>query len=58
MLSLEQYVKVIETGAVGRVEQWTSGPDLYSVEFNRDFATRKWFKESELELFEAPQGTS
>ncbi len=51
---LEEYVKVIATGAVGRIEQWTEGPNKYFVEFNRDSGTRKWFAPNELEPAEKP----
>jgi hypothetical protein len=46
---LRENVKVIATGEVGRVEQWTDATDQYFVEFNRDSSTRKWFSPSELE---------
>jgi hypothetical protein len=49
MFQREEYVKVITTGAIGRVEQWTQATDQYSVEFDRDSSTRKWFNAGELE---------
>jgi hypothetical protein len=52
---LEEYVKVIATGEVGRVEQWTSATNQYYVEFNRDSSTRKWFTEAELKRCEASE---
>lgn len=54
MLNLEEYVKVISTGVIGRIEQWHQGVDKYWVEFNRDFATRQWFSEVELERVQPP----
>jgi hypothetical protein len=56
MFQLEEYVKVIATGAIGRIEQWTQATNQYLVEFKRDSSTRKWFAESELEPVEAPNG--
>ncbi len=55
MLQLEQYVKVIATGAIGRIEQWTEATDQYLVEFNRDSGTRKWFTAGEVERVEPPK---
>jgi hypothetical protein len=52
MLNLTQYVKVVATGAIGRIEQWTQATNQYLVEFNRDSATRQWFTESDLEPVE------
>jgi hypothetical protein len=49
---LEEYVRVIATGEVGRVEQWTQQTNQYMVEFNRDSSTRKWFDAVELERIE------
>lgn len=46
---LRDYVRVIATGEIGRVESWTSATDQYWVEFNNDFKTRQWFKPIELE---------
>ena len=48
MLNLTQYVRVVVTGAIGRIEQWTQATNQYLVEFNRDSSTRQWFAESEL----------
>ena len=53
MFQLEDYVKVIATGAVGRIEQWTEATDQFLVEFNRDSSTRLWFSRGELERLEA-----
>jgi uncharacterized protein (DUF1330 family) len=55
---LEGYVKVVATGEVGRVEQWTQATNQYLVEFNRDSSTRQWFAESELESIEASKAPS
>jgi hypothetical protein len=52
MFQLEEYVKVIATGAIGRIEQWTQETDQYFVEFNRDSSTRQWFTPAELERAE------
>jgi hypothetical protein len=52
MFQLEEYVKVIATGAIGRVEQWTQETDQYFVEFNRDSSSRQWFAPAELERAE------
>jgi hypothetical protein len=49
MFQLEEFVKVIATGAIGRIEQWTQATDQYLVELNRDSSTRKWFTAAELE---------
>jgi hypothetical protein len=46
---LEEYVRVIATGATGRVEQWTEATHQYLVEFNRDSGTRQWFNAAELQ---------
>jgi hypothetical protein len=46
---LEDYVRVIATGAIGRIEQWTEATNQYLVEFNRDSGTRQWFKAAELQ---------
>lgn len=56
MLNLTQYVRLVTTGAVGRIEQWTQATDQYLVEFNRDSSTRQWFAESDLEPVETPKG--
>lgn len=48
----EEYVKVIATGEIGRIEQWTSATNQYYVEFNRNSGTRKWFAEAELKRAE------
>lgn len=50
---LEEYVQVIGTGEIGRVEQWTEATDQYLVEFNSDSGTRKWFSPGELERAES-----
>jgi uncharacterized protein (DUF1330 family) len=55
MLNLTQYVKVVATGAIGRIEQWTQATNQYLVEFNRDSSTRQWFAESELQPVEPPR---
>lgn len=55
MLNLTQYVKVIVTGRIGRVEQWHEASGKYLVEFNRDSGTRQWFLEVELEAVEPPK---
>lgn len=47
---LEDQVKVKATNAIGRIEQIHSGVGKYWVEFNRDFATRQWYSNDELEL--------
>jgi hypothetical protein len=49
---LEESVRVIATGAIGRIEQWTQQTDQYMVEFNRDSGTRQWFNADELERIE------
>ena len=36
MLHLTQYVRVLATGTIGRIEQWTQSTNQYLVEFNRD----------------------
>ena len=54
MLNLTQYVRIVATGAIGRIEQWTQATNQYLVEINRDSSTRQWFAESELEPTEAP----
>jgi len=46
---LEQYVRVIASSRIGRVEQWTEATNQYLVEFDRDSSTREWYKEAELE---------
>jgi len=46
---LEEYVRVIATGKVGRIEQWTEATNQYLVEFNQDSGTLQWFKAAELE---------
>ncbi|MGD0796653.1 MAG: hypothetical protein ABR910_02920 [Acidobacteriaceae bacterium] len=50
MFELRQYVVVLESGAVGRVEQWHEASGKFLVEFNRDSSTRKWFNLDELKL--------
>jgi len=55
MLNLTQYVRVVVTGAIGRIEQWTQATNQYLVEFNRDSSTRQWFAESDLEPVEPPK---
>jgi len=55
MLHLTQYVRVLATGTIGRIEQWTQSTNQYLVEFNRDSSTRQWFGESDLEPIEAPK---
>jgi hypothetical protein len=52
IFKLEEHVKVIASGEVGRVEQWSSSKSLYLVEFNRDSSTRKWLSENELQKTE------
>ena len=54
MLKVEEYVKVIATGAIGRIEQWHQDSDKYWVEFDRNFGTRLWFTEGELERIDPP----
>ncbi len=41
MLNLTQYVRVVATGELSRIEQWTQATNQYLVEFNRDSATRQ-----------------
>jgi hypothetical protein len=48
MYSVRGYVKVIATGATGRVEERHEGSSKYLVEFNRNSSTRQWLTESEL----------
>jgi len=48
MYPVRGYVKVIATGATGRVEERHEGSSKYLVEFNRNFSTRQWLTESEL----------
>jgi len=49
-LKLRDQVKVKATEAVGSVEQIMESIGKYSVEFNRDFATRVWLTRDELEF--------
>jgi hypothetical protein len=48
MFQVEQYVVVLKSGKVGRIEQWTQEPNKFLVEFNRDSNTREWFSPNEL----------
>jgi len=48
MYPVRGYVKVISTGATGRVEERHEGSGKYLVEFNRNPSTRQWLTESEL----------
>jgi hypothetical protein len=48
MYQIHRYVKVIASGATGRVEERRDGSGRYFVEFDRDPSTRQWFSESEL----------
>ena len=48
MYPVRGYVKVIATGATGRVEERHEGSSKYLVEFNRNLSRRQWLTESEL----------
>lgn len=48
MYQSHRYVKVIATGAIGRIEERHDGSGRYFVEFDRDPITRQWFSESDL----------
>ena len=48
MYQLGNYVKVVETGRIGRIEQRNNDFGNYWVEFNHSLGTGLWFSESEL----------
>jgi uncharacterized protein (DUF1330 family) len=58
MFQLKEYEKVVATGTIGRIEQWTQATNQCLVEFNRDSSTRQWFSEAELEPTESPKRIS
>jgi hypothetical protein len=50
MFEIGDTVKVIATGAVGRIKGWHEGSGMYLVEFNNNFRTREWLADYELKL--------
>jgi hypothetical protein len=48
MYQLRDYVKVVGTDDIGRIEQRNKDFGNYFVEFNHSFGTGLWFSESEL----------